>query len=70
LDKLFWALNELSGEMNNLYYIEMPECEKSWYLDEVAADQLPLVEPLLEFYPKQKGCDPNRDGCGVNISYP
>ncbi len=69
-NKLFWALNELSGEMNNLYYIEMPECEKSWYLDEVAADQLPLVEPLLEFYPKEKGYDPNRDGCGVNISYP
>jgi hypothetical protein len=69
-DRLLVALDELSGSVKNLYYVELPDCQKTWYLDEIAADQLPLLEPLLEFYLSDKGFQPLEDGCGINISYP
>lgn len=69
-DRLLVALDELSGSVKNLYYIELSDCQKTWYFDEIAADQLPLLEPLSEFYPSDKGFLPLEDGCGINISYP
>jgi hypothetical protein len=69
-DRLLVALDELSSSVKNLYYVELPDCQKTWYKDEIAADQLALLEPLLKFYPSDEGFQPLEDGCGINISYP